>query len=92
MAGFVGWRVQLSFVLSFPLCGNGLLNHWIPRRPVPDAALPPASMQASLRWNDGFFWIPAFTGRLWASSARVSSAVLTPRRLVPNLPAAGKLE
>ena len=25
---------------------------WIPRRPVPDAALPPASMQASLRWND----------------------------------------
>ena len=25
---------------------------WIPRRLVPDAALPPASMQASLRWND----------------------------------------
>ncbi len=28
------------------------INHWIPRRPVPDAALPPASMQAGLRRND----------------------------------------
>ena len=33
--------------------GMACINHWIPRRPVPDAALPPASMQASLRWNDG---------------------------------------
>ena len=33
--------------------GMDCINHWIPRRPVPDAALPPASMQASLRWNDG---------------------------------------
>ena len=31
-----GWQVladagvRLSCLLSFPLCGNGLLNHWIP--------------------------------------------------------------
>ena len=28
------------------------LNHWILRRLVPDAALPPTSLQAGLRWND----------------------------------------
>ena len=33
--------------------GMACLNHWIPRRLVPDAALPPASMQAGLRRNDG---------------------------------------
>ena len=52
MAGFAGWRVRLSFVLSFPLCGNGLLKPLDSSAFVPDAALPPASMQASLRWND----------------------------------------
>ena len=74
MAGFVRWRVRLSFVLSFPLCGNELLNHWIlacagmtvsfgfglapggyghPRRPVPDAALPPTSCRRALSPHTG---------------------------------------
>ena len=44
---------RYSFGCHSRSAGMDYLNHWIPRRPVPDAALPPASMQASLRWNDG---------------------------------------
>ena len=50
-------KPDTCFILAKP--GNNLqeaLNKSIQdfsRRPVPDAALPPASMQTSLRWNDG---------------------------------------
>ena len=39
--------------LSFPLSGNALNKPLDSSAFVPDAALPPASMQASFRWNDG---------------------------------------
>ena len=39
--------------LSFPLCGNVLNKSLDSSACVPDAALPPASMQAGLRRNDG---------------------------------------
>ena len=40
------------FIVILAYASMYYVNHWIPRRPVPDAALPPAFMQASLRWND----------------------------------------
>ena len=52
MAGFIGWRVWLC-LLSFPLCGNGWSQPLDSSAFVPDTALPPASMQAGLRRNDG---------------------------------------
>ena len=42
----------LSFLLSCPLCGNGLAKPLDSSAFVPDTALPPASMQAGLRRND----------------------------------------
>ena len=39
-----GALVGHPFKLSFPLAGMDCLNHWIPRRLVPDAALSPTSM------------------------------------------------
>ena len=61
---FATGRSKSWFRLSFPLSGNGLhkaLDSGLRRndgkvairRPVTDAALPPASMQAGLRRNDG---------------------------------------
>ena len=49
---------------------NPATPSWIPRRPVPDAALPPASVQASFRWNDDgsdyeYLVIPAKAGIQW---------------------------
>ena len=43
----------ITHVLSFPLCGNGLFKPLDSSAFVPDTALPPASMQAGLRRNDG---------------------------------------
>ena len=53
MAGFSGWRVRLSCLLSFPLCGNGLCK----------------PLDSGLRRNDGFVWIPACAGQLWVTLA-----------------------
>ena len=48
---------------------NQMNNNDISLAFVPDTALPPASMQAGLRRNDGFVWIPACAGQLWVTSA-----------------------
>ena len=46
---------------SFPQGGNELFQALDSSAFVPDAALPPASMQASLRWNDGKIVCRAFS-------------------------------
>ena len=54
-----GRLCRMARSVFMPVCrhshcaGMDYVNHWIPRRLVPDAALPPAFMQAGLRRNDG---------------------------------------
>ena len=76
-AGFCKHRIV------WPPCGGhscyagmNCLNDWIPRPLVPDAALPPASMQAGLRRNDGRGWIPAFAGMMAGDGLQPEPACL----------------
>ena len=66
--GVTGWQGLSDGASDCRACGHSrsagmdYLNHWIPRPLVPDAALPPASMQAGLRRNDGRGRSRAFAG------------------------------